>query len=328
MNWSFSRVDTYQYCPRKYELANILQLTKPQVSSTPMTKGSGVHAGLSYALHVYTETDYTITLDELIPYVNEFLDMWASANILETEDGITFEVLVYEIKEIVKRTLEHLDVPKNWRTVLLEGTPLIEYRGELPFGDDVFVFQVDWVAVDLTTGETCLIDWKTRATFTDEAAEQYSLQLSLYEYALSELGVSVQCAITYQILSDVPRYPEVTRSGRLSLMRIRTTVDVFMHAIQMNGESVTDPYYAEILQYYKEQENQWWLPVRVYRSMYTQSMRWHTFTQWVDRIKQDQIYPKMTGNKCRFCTFNRLCLAEDRGDDLEMIMENEYERKV
>lgn len=340
---SFSALDTYQRCPRKYKLAYIDKITRMRFESSATSMGSAVHNGISFGLMLYHATDYKMQPDDLYDSLKAFFETWYSTN-LDTlnKDDEDYDQKVLDLQELVReafgvtyRTLIHIDVPNNWRTVELNTEPLIEKRLSVPSGlpEIIFNFQVDWVAVNLKDGQIYLIDWKTRQRLQqteDESliiSDNFNVQISLYQYALQQLGVDVRYTLTYQITPSTPKMPNYpTKEGRVSRSLIKTDWQTYREAIIANGEHPDDPYYAGVKEWASVTE--WWSPLLAHRSQIEIENRWRAMLQWVERVISDEVYPKYESAMCRFCPFNRICLAEDRGFDVGSLIELEYNYKL
>lgn len=341
---SYSALDTYTRCPYKYHLAYNERLTKNEVEVTPATMGVVIHAGLSYGLLLYHSSDYTLEFEELYDQLEGMFFMWADQNApdpVETIDEYgnprtdtslvdAFHYMVQESFQIVYRTFKHLDVNNNWRTVEWKGKPLIEFRHEVPIIDDVnFVFVIDWVAQDIHSGLTYVVDWKSRRTFQEDeneaaiSGEDFNTQITLYQAALLSMGLETNGTITYQIAPYVPKVPEkLQNSDRFSRANIRSDWETYSNTLRHYGENPDDPYYAEMKD--KLSNFKWWSPVTIYRSRHEIVQRWIMAQKWAQRIHSDDQHLKVESVMCRWCPFASICLGEDKGFDVDSIKKNEY----
>lgn len=345
---SYSALDTYQRCPYKYHLAYNERLTRGEVEVSPATMGVAIHAGLSYGLLLYHMGNYTMTFEELYEHLEDFYSLWAEQNVPDEKNELDeygdvqvlrshiddFYFMVEESRQIVYRTFVHLDVPNNWRTVELDGVPLIEYRGEVPLtftNDDNInlVFVIDWVAQDIHTGLQYVVDWKSRRNFQEDetetliSGEDFNTQITLYQGALWKLGIKTHGTITYQIAPYVPKIPvRLQNSVRFSKSNIKTDWDTYAETLIQGGENPHDEYYADMKE--KLGNMKWWQPVTIFRTPEEIANRWQTAKKWALRIHTDGIHPKTESVMCRFCPYNQICIAEDRGFDTDIIKRMEY----
>ena len=312
--------------------------------SGKIDKGIIVHEALESALKAYHNTGYTINLDDIYRIIDDKVDQYAESNRpepvgFETEDGLVvsdnsailaeWDETVSTARQIAKRTIKYLDVPANWRTEEItwngETVPLIEFRFEYPLVEDRNIAgKFDWVARNIKDGFTYLIDWKTRAKFTGDfeiAGEDMNLQLSIYQYVLSSMGIETSGTITYQIRSSIPSVPEKTKNGHISKAKITTDYDTYMAALVENQEELSD--YLEVLERIQDDEY-WWLPLTIYRDKLELASRWDT-VQKITRLMIATTDPiKFESPRCAFCPFFRLCLGEDRGIDPRILKESAY----
>lgn len=361
INVSYSAIDTYTRCPRKYKLSYIDGLTRAQYEATPASLGSAIHAGLAFGLNWFHNTVYDGSkgnLQSLSQALSAFFEAWAEANAPDagytvTPDGSLvedttarndFHIMTNNAFLITVRTLDHLDVPNNWRTVELDGQPLIEYNNTIELthqeGNDFgasevsasLTFQVDWVARDLHSGLTYVVDWKSRKTFQPDEYEQaiggedFNFQISLYAAAMQQLGVPINGTITYQIAPYVPEWPAIIKNGRISKANIRSDWDTYRAAIMANNEDPEDEYYAEMRE--KLNKQVWWSPVTIYRGEAELRNRWEAAGRWAVKMWDDAEYLPVESIMCRLCPFAKLCIGYDRELDVDSIRQMEYTTKT
>lgn len=350
---SYSELSSYMDCPQKHHFAYIERLRKQTFyQSWRIDTGIIVHEGLEKALKAYHNTGYTLLLEDAYRVIDQTVDAYDLANrppleektidgfdIDNTDAVLEWEDTVSTAREIAKRTIKHLDVPANWRTEEIkwngETVPLIEFRFEYPLVEDRnIVGKIDWIARNVKDGQVYLIDWKTRKTFTDDFSvgmEDMNLQLSIYQYVMQSMGVDIFGAITYQIKSVVPAVPKVTNGRTLkdgtvvdrhvSKAKIATDYPTYMKALIDNNEDLDN--YAEFLENIQN-EDYWFLPVYIYRSMTTLRSRWENVQNIALRMVNDLNPPKYEGHKCKFCPYMSLCLASDAKVDVDSMKEVLY----
>lgn len=330
-------------CPTKHHYSYRERLRKQTYyQSNRIDIGIVVHEALEAALKAYHNVTYETPLEIIYDVIDERIAQYAAKNMPQekalTPEGFEIDntqviadwtVSVEVARKIAKRTIKHLDVPKNWRTETIEWegetVPLIEFRFEYPLVEDRnIVGKIDWVARNLEDGQVYLIDWKTRKIFTDDyevAGEDMNLQLSIYQYVLQSMGIPTFATITYQIRSTVPATPEVTKQGRVSRAKIATDYETYTAAILANNEQVED--YAEFLSNLQTTDY-WWLPIRIIRGQHELRSRWDTVQKIAMRMVHDDDPPKYETPRCTYCPFFQLCLGSDRGLDIDSIKEMSY----
>lgn len=341
---------------------------KQEFVVSPMTMGSAIHVGMSFGLMLYHNSDYELSFDELKEQLEEMFIEWRETNkpmprmkfdeygnLVEDESSTTeFYEMVDIVKDIVYRTFVHIDVNNNWRTIVHNGRPLIEYRDQVEIltgGEDdlgrsldaiMFQFQLDWVATNMHDGLIYLIDWKSRRSFQDEekessiSGEDFNFQMSLYQKAMQLLGVNIDATICFQISPFNPQVPDVletkvlkdgmVKKGRVSKSNIKTDWETYSAAIVANGESPDDPYYADMKE--KLGEPQWFSPITIFRSQAELDNRWKLAQDWTKQIYgANQEYLPAISPMCVYCSFAKLCLGKDRGYDVDEMIEREYNYK-
>lgn len=349
---SYSALDTYQRCPRKYRLSYVDKISRRKFESSATSMGTAVHNGISYALMMLHSGNYVVPYDELRAALMQFYTNWYDTNelLLDQQDEhfdqkrADLIVMVADAFEVTCRTLVEMDVWTRWRTVELNGQPLIEARLSVPADDDTeFHFQVDWVALNLEDNQVYLIDWKTRQNFQqteDEAliiADNFNTQISLYQVALQHLGVEVTYTMTYQIAPFAPKRPaKLLKENRMSRSRIKTDWETYAAAVLAIGDDPNDPYYDDVRVW--AQDVKWFSPLVAHRSLAEIHSRWNTMLIWLQRIKAEKTeyespygnnaFPMVESAMCRYCPFNRLCFAEVRGFDVQSLIDLEYNYKT
>lgn len=356
---SYSEIETYQRCQYKHHLSYGKRLRSNRKEITSSTVGTIVHIALAAAFRKYHETNYEadiadikIAMDNVVgDWLNEHLYKDTEFSLVydeETGDFVAdtsiydeFVKEVYAAREIAYRTVLQLNVDQNWRVVELDGVPLIEYRAEYPMAFETsdnplcFVGVIDLVAVNLNDGLTYVVDWKTRAKFQDDefsnsiGGEDFNTQVSLYQKMLSLLGVEVHGTVIYQIYNKLPETPELNKpkkdgSQEMSRANIKTDWLTYQIALYQAGLDPAD--YLDMRD--KLAHVEFWRPVTLFRGEHELQRRWNEARGWAIRIKMQGIWrltPLKTENvMCLFCPFNKICLAEDRGYDVDALIETEY----
>lgn len=340
---SYTVLDVYTRCPRKYKYNYIDRLIKSEFQIGPMSLGSAIHAGMAYGLMLYHASKYTLEVDELYAQLQMFFSEWREANrptpkmiidqygnIVEDSTVQDFFEMVNNAREITYRTFIHLDVNNNWRTVELNGRPIIEWRDEVKILEDImFQFQIDWIATSIHDGLTYLIDWKSRRSFQDDekesalSGEDHNLQMCLYAKSMQILGINVDATITYQISPYAPKVPDlINKETRVSRSNIKTTWEDYKKRIIEIGDDPDDVYYADM----KEKLNEivWFKPVTIFRPQSEIDTRWGDAKRWTRQIYNDNYFIPIESIQCAYCPFSKLCIGRARGWDVQEIMEKEY----
>lgn len=184
--WSWTRLDTFELCPRKFQGSYVLKdFPKPDFDAPHFAKGKGVHEALENYLKdgtpitnpiVYTDqkgnvTEITINLDFLKP----LLDKMRSAKDKHIEIQVCYDQELNEISWFDKRA---------WCRVIFDALIIV--------GDRAFV-----------------IDWKTGKV------KRYSDQLKLFAGAVFSSYPQVNRVLSAYVWCEHPNqkpiYAEYTR---------------------------------------------------------------------------------------------------------------------
>jgi hypothetical protein len=361
---SYSALDTFFRCPRKYYFSYVARLVKKEFQLSPMTMGSCIHSGMSYGLILYHATEYELTLEELRDQLTAMFSNWretnkptprmkvdAFGNVVEDLTTTTeFFEMVDTVNDIVYRTFKHLDIPNNWRTVEFNDKPIIEWRDEVeiipplyqaefgniakqvPDSNVMFQFQCDWVAQNLNDGLTYLVDWKSRRSFQDTdhevsiSGDDFSTQMSLYQKALQLLGIHTDATMTFQISPFNPKRPEVLKNGRVSKSNIKSDWETYSQVLLEQDENPDDPYYADMKE--RLSDTEWFSPIVLFRPQIELDTRWQDAQLWAGQIySEQQDFLPVENTQCVFCPYAKLCLGRDRGYDIDDMIRNEYNSK-
>lgn len=342
---SYSEIAAFQRCQYQHHLGYVEGYKKVRTEVGASALGTVVHVAIAAALLWYHNNDYKDDKDAVLAVILDVVRRWSDENkpdspIIVDEDGLLVDFSeaeqewirsVDEAAAIAYRTVMHLDIPTNWRTVVdSSGIPLIEYRLEHPIGDNYdYVGVIDWVATDINRGITYIVDWKTRRNFQDDenaylSGEDFNVQLSLYQYALNDRGANVQGSIIYQISSRLPEIPDLTKQGRVSKAKIKSDWPTYRQAVIDYGLDPDD--YLDM----KEQLDaiEFWRPVTHYRGQKEITSRWVTMLGWAKLIAEYDGEPLKNENvTCVFCPFAQICLAEDKGFDVQYMIEDRYTKR-
>lgn len=354
---SYSEISTFQHCERQHELSYRQGLRRNSEDIGASAIGVIVHLAIAEALRWYHANDYRQDEAHIFNVIANATRQWADEHrpkslpsldgddYMTDDSGLTqqqrdFDVAVDEAAAIAYRTVMHLDVPNNWRTEEdANGVPMIEYRIEKPMlwlpNEDVvtFVGYVDWVARDIHSNTIYIVDWKTRKTFQEDETnfligEDFNVQLSLYQYVLASQGIPVVGNIIYQISSRLPEIPELTKTGAVSRAKIKTDWETYSNFVLAMGLDVND--YLDVKANLDRVE--FWRPVTHYRSSTEVANRWREAQEWADDIisheTSGRYSKKVETVMCRFCPFASICLAEDKGYDVDFVIEQRYNKRI
>ena len=204
---SFSRVDTYRNCPRKFRYAYIDRL--PTEPSPHLSFGSSIHAAL--------EAFYDRKLpscpseDDLLGFLYEAWDSSGFRDLPRDE-----QLNYYRHAQDVLRRFHRREAP----TYRLPAAT--EAWFELPIDDQaVVVGSIDRVDAD-DDGNLHVIDYKTNRKVQDRQRVARSLQLSIYALACQHLYGRLPAQVSLDFV--VPGVMVTVELEELDLDRARTAV--------------------------------------------------------------------------------------------------------
>lgn len=342
---SYTRVNTYSVCPRKYYLSYIRGLRRQREGATPQKKGELFHLAMkSVLLGIYEYQTMNQTPDYkalfvqaerlLLDTVSQYepLATFVEAPQSEVEDSeepiiylnFGWDDFVHEVMVIVKRTVRRLI---GYQIESINGVPLIEYEVHYSYRGYEFVGIVDAVLVD-EFGVRKLFDWKLTSRFKDYAVERVNHQLALYQYILEKAyGISVPVGVLYQVKSSPPSIPSMNKPvgnkpAAVSRKKINTDWESYSAFVLANG---LDPADYEDEMRPKLQYAEFYRPVEVSRSPQTLQRIWDVFIKRAKIIDKDTEFLGVYAYPCQQCQFKTWCAAELHGNYPEELIGTEYE---
>lgn len=188
----------------------------------------------------------------------------------------------------------------DWEAVTgPDGKPMVEYELKLDLpGWKGFIGYADLVARYKPTGAQYVLDYKARASFEREDMDRYNSQFALYQKALEQLGVPVVGSVLFEIKPTPPaRAPRVVRVDDGGLTSVRISTD---------GRFRLTPT----------------LRSRDFIANYWEDFKVQALA--IAGMKADEAYRSMNGFNCSYCEYEKLCMGELRGDDVESILSRHY----
>jgi len=213
---SFTRVDTFERCPRLFRYQYVDRL--PQAPAPQLSFGSSIHAVLEW---LYDRKHPELpSLEETL---QALFDSWDASGYAEADRSE--QLRAYEHARAVIAAFHARVVREGFRS-----PAAVEAWFELPVGSDIVVVgAIDRVDVD-EDGVLHVVDYKTNRKARTRAQVRGSLQLAIYALATEELfgslpgsvaldfvvpGVTVRVPVEELDLAAVPaRLVEVARRVR------------------------------------------------------------------------------------------------------------------
>lgn len=315
MQVSNSKLTTYRRCPKKYEFKYVLKL-KPKERKRPLELGSWVHE----LLMVRNDGEDWIARHKHL--TRQFAKLW-------DEEREALGDLPRDAARLMAsyiRTYEKED-NRRWRVIDTEVNEVVT----LPNGLRLQVI-IDVVLEDKINGGIWLKDYKTRTSFKRAELMMLDPQLTLYFWAMEQLGYKPIRGVEYdEIRTKPPTIPHLNKTGGLSKAKaIDTDVHTYMAAIRRHGYDPRD--YTDILRHIAvNQKDRFFrrtpLPkdAVVVRQMLREAVR--TAQQILADERKDD-FPRSFDNSCDWqCEYRDLCIAQLYGGNIEPMIKMNFERK-
>jgi DNA helicase-2/ATP-dependent DNA helicase PcrA len=187
--FSYSQLNVYESCPRKYEYSYVLRI--PQKPSSAMSFGISVHNTLKDFYSLIKHSREGLEGIVALPNEKDLLELYERNWVSSGYEGRKHEE---------GRKEEGREVMKNYFKDLYKETdvPLrLEESFSVHIGNTVFngkIDRIDLVKVEKGVSEVCIVDYKTGKE-KDDANIKKDLQLPLYAlFAESKLGLKVVVA--------------------------------------------------------------------------------------------------------------------------------------
>ena len=170
---SFTRVDTFERCPRLFRYQYVDGL--PQAPAPQLSFGSSIHAALEW---LYDRKHPVLpSLEELH---QALFDAWDTSGYAEVDREVQLQAYEHA-RAIIARYYERVAATG------LTSPAATEAWFELPVDDDIVVVgAIDRVDVD-ESGALHVVDYKTNRKARTRAQVRGSLQLAIYALAVREL---------------------------------------------------------------------------------------------------------------------------------------------
>lgn len=320
--YSFTQLYNYSKCRWLWDLQYRQQI-RPVRANARMNLGSLVHVGLAEVLR-----------GEMLKTAKDAIHAWANENSssFSMVDG-SIEALTLDAFDIVVRTVKSLALGREWRTVSFKGEPCVEreFSVDLDQGDK-FGIRVDWVALHVPTGTVWVVDHKTRTSMQPTPDMDWSLQLAIYQYVLSQNELQTTGSIVHQIRSVVPAVPKQNLNGTMSRADILTDWSTYKNALVRAG---LDPaQYTDMEQ--KLEGKVFFSMARTFRSPRLLQDLWNEtiltsiseIRDAYQRYENGQPAPRnMSTVNCQLCSCAPMChTALVRGDTQVLIDQGMFER--
>lgn len=309
---SYSQVSQWTRCRRAWAFKYREELF-PRFDRPSLDLGSAVHEGLAAGLQGFSYEEA----------INRWADEKYSLELLPEEQEV-LQGLLTKAYGITAKSLAFIDLGHKWETVKHDGKPLIEHEFESELGVpgwDGFHGYVDWVARELATGQVWLIDFKVRDSMQPVEAEEFNLQMAIYQYLLGKLNIPAVGSIAWQIRNELPKSPKVNKDGTISRAACATDWDTYSAAVVAAGQ---DPeHYLEMKA--KLETVEFFRLSRAYRGSNEVQNLWSDVVLPVAKDIGGGIYRNLNHVTCNGCSYKNLCLEELRGGDTDYIKRSSFQ---
>lgn len=199
----------------------------------------------------------------------------------------------------------------------------VEQPFTISFGEAQLVGRIDLIARD-AQGNVWIVDHKTAGQKANEAMLPLDAQMQMYALAYQYVTGEPAEGVYYNVLvKKTPTEPGILKSGGLSKAKsISTTEALYRRAIEKHGLNETD--YTDILTTLHAQGNPFFARYKLrYNAYEMMSFEENLEVEVNEMYSNPPIYPNPTKD-CSYCTYRNLCLAENRGDDVDYIKQTEF----
>ncbi len=364
---SWSKLQTYLTCPRKYELRYVENLEKiPGAERRPMILGTAFHAGIAEFLDAEWSSEYAcsgaidravaaalVSLNEQTVADKTYWDYEQSAYLTDNAyyemindlHHLLPKLLMYHLPLIGIGTRYVVATVGNLFPAVINGhKPMIEYE------IDTLSWKgyVDAVLIDMETGQQVAVDWKVRSSFPFDAMASIDGQLPFYAAVLNEMGANISQTIMWQFKNSVPKPARINKNGQPSIAAQDTTWEYWVETLPAPLQKFVKPgdtdrfggfmrEIAETLKPKLKTAQDFQHPVIAEVTDFSSAILMGSVHSTV-RALQHQIqdvhdysglYPAILSSYgCKGCEFWKLCSAPLKyGGDAADIVEHEYQKR-
>jgi len=335
---SNSMINTWQKCRHLYDLRFNRHLV-PRIEAPYLRQGTLAHYGLEMGLRAQFRGEGTIEImlaidNSITAKYGEWADHELIKPVLEANPEIWDQAIndANDCKNIVQRVFDRFGIfTGRWETQTLDGEPLIEYKLKKILGASgetiAATGTLDWVAKDLSTGHTWLIDWKLRKQMMGDEYDETNRQASGYQNLLLEKGVKLNGTCSAQIRSAVPKKPRINTGkgkfqGQMSRSVIATDWVTYRLALLDAGLEPDD---------YKAMEDKlshFEILSFTFRSPTEVRNAWSDYLdaihEWAHNRHLGPFFRSLDAYNCKGCKYKDLCMEGLRDGDVDMLEQTLY----
>lgn len=327
---SYSDIDTYQRCPKKYQYRAVWKIQRKK-QSLNLFRGIAAHEMLKdFYLRIQAGLPRSEALEAVLDY---FTNEVETGQYLFEEELVNARMELKLMYDLVLRFLDQEDF-SGYEILHVEE----EFYAVLDNGE-VVSFTPDLVIRD-ANGDIWIIDHKTTSQLPDGKLPFGNLQAMFYIAGVKALyGDAVKGFIFSRMRKKAPTQPRLNKTGAKKvndLLRVDTTYEMLRDFIRTEApELLDDPVHRRRLAELKDSDRFFWTET-VYSSdelvegitqdilLTTEHMRLSRELNGYERnMREDNSY-----NACKKCPFVTLCQGELLGWDVEQILEESFEPRA
>lgn len=330
---SRSQILDYLNCGYRWDLSYRRGIQTAHVREA-LDQGSAVHRGIKGAIAAFVTSNTKVEAAMRQGALTGIKD-WAKEARTERGKFLTDEARD-QIKEIernsfgiAQKALEHFNLAE-WEVAMWKGKPLFEVEVVTPLPPwKGYRCIPDLVARPRREGKKApywLIDWKGRASFEEDDAEEVNLQFASMQHVL-EIEIpklQIEGSILWQVKSQAPRWPSQNKDGTMSRAAIVTDWLTYEAALK---KANLDPAEYEDMKA-KIAEIEWFRAIKQHRTPEECERVWFEIVHpaALRMAKDPQVIRRWTHMPfaCKGCWARAFCLAELRGEDTEFMLETDY----
>jgi len=332
-----SDIRTFRQCRRKWHWSSRLgRNLEPAIPYAPFFTGKAIHAALEfyYVQGVRPEDTIDKYLENEEGYLEQLDALWPLERKKLDEEIHKVRMLIdhyflwqkYDDLTYADRNLEFIEMERKWEVPI--QIPL--RTGETV--DAVLAGRFDGYCRHKPTNRYFIFETKTaRAVESFAHTLTTDQQCTLYQWA-AERTYDVPIAGTlFNIMSkSEPKYPELTKSGRMSKnKRISTTWFYYVRALRETlglSDAEIRKEYGDVLTHLRSNTNKFFMRIPIERSKHQMDSAIEGLLQTAAEMldPNTSLYAAPSWMNCNFCLFKGPCITKDMGGNYEVLLEHEF----
>lgn len=324
---SYSNINTYQRCPKKYYYTSVLKI-QPKTKALALFNGVNSHEFLKvFFLALQKGMDKVDAWSEVLDYAGV---------LIEEVKGITFDDEMADAVDQVNQMLNLIeqycdDYADQWDILHVEEEFIIMLDN-----GEVISFTPDLVVRDRESGAVWIVDHKTTSRMPESGLPFGDTQALLYYSGVQSLYPDLAGFIFNRIRKKVPTQPRLTKTGKkrvADIARIDTTYEVLLAFLREEApELLDDPVHRRRLAELRDQQRFFWTDTVYVNEATTNAIIDDVAAtiQHMNLSMETGQYPRHLQENnsylsCSKCPFKRLCHTQLVGWDEQTVLEESYE---